>query len=461
MVKLSSKRLKEDPIYFGENILKLELHSGQKKILACPDRFLAVRAARRFGKSFVFAAYAAWMASVNPNCRIVCISKTKSQSYELFYKIYTMVMNSILANSLKRNTLSRIEFDNGSVIEALPGRNPDSLRGPTINLILVDEAAYVPDQLFDAIYPTIMNVRGKSLGKMVLISTPRFKSGEFYKAFQPGSDFTPFHFTHDDAVYDDGTRQMPKEELEREAKRCGGEDTAYYKREYLAEFGNSEDTFFDDFGVEQSLMELPQIKYALQGHKYAIGADLALSQDYTIFITIDHTDKKNLKIVNYERFNGKSTDQIMDRLHQKTVSFHPTQILIDDAKIGASVVSHLQTNYPGYNYKPFNFNTTSKVPLMTDLNIAMCTGIIQIPDDDQIREEMLSFYYEENQNTGHLKLGGEGAHDDFPIAIALALRACNVFTRKGGYIIGTNNGILKPPKNSDRKPNKSAKILYY
>ncbi len=451
------------PFTFAETILKLELHKGQKIILSCPDRFIALRAGRRFGKSFIFAAYACWMAANNQNCRIICVSKAQRQADELFQKIYLMVLNSAptFRDSLVRNTQSKLEFSNHSIIESVPGRNPDSLRGPTINLILADEAAYISDEMFAAIYPTIINVRGKSLGRMVLISTPRFKSGEFWKAFQPGSRYTTFHMTYDDAIYDDGTRQMPEEELEWEAQRCGGRDTAYFQREYMANFGSASDTFFDDFGVEQSLIELPQIKYALPGRKYAIGADLALSQDYTIFITIDHTDKKNLKIVNYERFNGKSTDQIMNLLHQKAVSFHPTQVLIDDAKIGAAVVSHLQTTYPGYNYKPFNFNTASKVPLMTDLNIAMCTGIIQIPDDDIIREEMLSFYYEENQNTGHLKLGGDGCHDDFPIAIAIALRAANVFTRKDGYTIGSNKGILKPPKDSEYHPNKFAKVLHY
>jgi phage FluMu gp28-like protein len=299
---------------------------------------------------------------------------------------------------------------------------------------------------------------------MVLISTPRFKSGEFFNAFKETSRYTKFHMTYDDAIYDDGTRQMPEDELEWEAQRCGGRDTAYFKREYCAEFGNSEDTFFDDEGVEQSLVtELKQIKYGLPGHKYTIGADLALSQDYTIFAVLDCTDKKNLKIVNTERFTGKSTDQIMDALYQKAVAFHPKQILIDDAKIGAAVVSHLTTNYPGYSWKPFNFNTSSKVPLMTDLNIAMGTGIIQIPDDDIIREELLSFYYEENKNTGHLKLGGVGCHDDYPIAIGLALRAANVFTRKGDYAIGTNKGMLKKPdtKRSDNRPTISSKVIHY
>lgn len=462
MVKLSPKLLKEDPVYFGKYILNLDLHKGQQRILQCPDRFIAVKAGRRFGKSYTFGVFAAWVAATNKNCRVVCIATSQNQADELFRTICTIIEDSILRKEIVQKTQSKLVFANGAIIQSVPGRNPDSLRGFTINLLLCDEAAFISDQMFASIYPTILNVRGKSLGKMVLISTPRFKSGEFWKAFQPGSIYTPFEMSYDDAVYEDGTRQVTKEDEDLLAQYYGGRDSAGFKRECLAQFGSASDTFFDDDGVQQSLKhDLKQIKYGLDGHKYSIGVDLALSQDYTVFITLNHTDKKNLKIVNVERFNGKTTDQIMEMLYLKTVAFHPTQILIDDAKIGASVVSHMKTTYPGYNWQPFNFNTTSKVPLMTDLNIAMGTGIIQIPDDDEIREELLSFYYEENPNTGHLKLGGEGCHDDYPIAIALALRAANVFTKKDDYVIGSGTGILKAPKNTKYNQPKQSKVLHF
>lgn len=439
--------LKESPVVFAERVLKLELHKGQKQILECKDRFIACRAGRRFGKSYCFAVYAAHMAATNNNCRIVCISKSKRQADELFQKIYSIITNSILVNTLTRNTKSRIEFSNGSVIESVPGRNPDSLRGPSINLILADEAAYISDDMFSAIYPTIMNVRNKNIGKIVLISTPRSYSGEFYKAFQPGSRYTTFHMKYEDAVYDDGTFQVPEEEIEMFAQLCGGRDTAKFKREHLAEFGNSEGAFFDIDGVERSICpELEQIKFAIPEHKYVISADLAVKHDFTVFVVLDYTDKTNLKVVNIVRFNGKSPDQIMTELYKLVLAFNPTNVLIDEGNIGSAIVSQLKIKYPNKRFNGFQFTSTSKVPLMTDLNIAMCTGILQLPDDDQTREELVSYYYEENPTTGHLKLNGENAHDDIPIAIALAIRAANIFTKAGGLTIGSSQGILTGSK---------------
>ena len=435
--------LKESPSLFAERILGLELHSGQKTIIESNARFQAVSAPRRWGKSQMAGALACHLAATNENCRIVCVSKAKRQADELFQKIYQLIIHSPLVKYLVRNTLSKIQLSNGSVIESLPSRNPDALRGPTIHLLIIDEAAYCSPSLFESIYPTILNVRGKTIGRLLMISTPRYTSGDFWKAFQPGSMFTAFHFTHDDALFSDGSRLLPDEELEREALRVGGRDTAYFKREYLGLFNSSDDAFFDIDGVDRALIpDMEQLRYGIPDHKYVLGVDLAVKNDYTIFVVLDYTKKDHLKVVRTVRFHGKSPDQIMVELYKEVMAFNPTNILIDEGNIGSAIVSQLKIRYPGKHFTGFQFTTTSKVPLMTDLNIAMCTGILQIPEEDQIREELVSFYYEENPTTGHLKLNGANSHDDYPIAIALAIRAANIFTKSGGLTIGSNKGIL-------------------
>lgn len=440
MTKLSTTKLKRDPIYFAENILGLKLHEGQKKILSCRDRFICVRAARRFGKSFVFSAFAAWAACCNPNYRIVCISKSQRQSSEMFQTIYRMISTSPMMDSITRSTQTRLEFTNGSVIESLPGASHDSLRGLTINLVLVDEAAFVSDEMFTVIYPTILTTKGT----IVLISTPNFSSGEFFRAAtSQDSEYTQFHLTHDDAYFEDGTRLVDDEDLLREANRCGGVDSPKYQREFLAQFAQAEGAFFDLDAVDDALkIDAPTFEYGYPENKYAIGADLAQKQDFTVFVVIDYTDKENLKIVKTVRFNGKSTDQIMNELYKLTRAFKANKVLIDEAGIGRSMIEHLKANYPGIRWEGFNFNSKSKIELMNDLNVALCNRILTIPDDDTIRDELVSFYYEENPDTKHVRMGGKGAHDDYPIGIALALKATGIFGQKGGLMIGSDRGIL-------------------
>ena len=142
------ERSKNDPVFFAKNILELPLHSGQKQILSCKDRFISIKAGRRWGKTYCFSVFAAWMAATNKNCRIVCLAPTKRQADELFQAIELIISNSILNECVIRRTQSKLQLDNGSIIESVPGRNPDSLRGYSINLLLCDESAYISPAMF-------------------------------------------------------------------------------------------------------------------------------------------------------------------------------------------------------------------------------------------------------------------------------------------------------------------------
>lgn len=442
MSEASIELLRNDPVYFAEKILNIRLHEGQKRILQCEDRFLAIRAARRFGKSYLFSVFAAWMACTRPNYRIVCISKSLRQASEMFNTIYRIVSNSVMANSITRDTRTRIEFTNGSIIESLPGQSYDSIRGITINLVLIDEAAYVPEELFVVLYPTIITTKGK----VVLISTPAYAAGEFYRACKhPDSEYTEFHMTHDDAVFADGTPFVDREELKRECIRCGGDESPQWIREYLADFTDAEGGWFNLLSIEDALCETKWLEFGLPDRRYVIGADVAKERDFTVIVTLDCTNPDHLELVHYKRFNGKEPDDVMYELYDEAVRFNVQRPFIDETGIGKPIVDYLRTRYPKIRWTGQNFNSSSKVELMTDLDLAMNRRILKIPDDEDIRKELVSFHYEQS-NSGNLKIYGEGAHDDFPVAIALAVRAAGVIKQGGSKAIGTRKGILKSKK---------------
>lgn len=441
MAELSIEALRSDPIYFAEHILGIKVHEGQKRILRCKDRFIAVRAARRFGKSYVFSIYAAWAACTNPDYRIVCISKSQRQSSEMFNTIYKIITNSAMANSITRDTRTRIEFTNGSIIESLPGQSYDSIRGITINLVLIDEAAYVPDELFVVLYPTILTTKGK----VVLISTPAFACGEFYRACKDvNSEYTAFHMTHDDAVFEDGTPFVDRVELEREKMRCGGAESPEYIREYLADFTDAQGAFFNLKAIEDALVDdWRQLEFAQPGRRYAMGADLAKEHDYTVAVVVDCTDPDRIEIVHYRRFNGKPVDDIMYELYDVAQRFNIQTPFVDSTGMGGPIVDLLKSTYPKVRWQGINFNNKSKIDLMTDLDLLLNRRGLVIPDDDEIRKELISFYYERNERTGNISMQGMGAHDDYPIAIALAVRASGAVKQNGALAIGTKQGILK------------------
>lgn len=444
--------LRASPTLFAKVLANIDLHSGQKKILECKDRFICVRAARRFGKSFVFSVYALHFAATNSNKNVVIVSRSLRQSTWLFEQVIRIVLNSALAESITRQTRTELEFTNGSKIQCLPGASYDALRGPTIDLILIDEAAYVQDELFNVIYPTIMTTKGR----IVLISTPGLSAGEFYEACTSETSFyTRFKFTHEDAIFDDGHKQVDDEELARECARCGGIDSPEWKREFLVEFTDADGAFFDIAAVQDSMKnDLPRIPVGEANHRYAVGADIGQKNDFTVIAVIDYTDPKNCKLVELQRFNGETADTIMYRIHDTAQRFYAKRVLIDSAGIGQSILEHLHANYPGIRYDGFNFNRSTKPKVMNNLNLLLVRRHLQLLQDRQILYEMASYFYKENPETKHISMSGtNGAHDDIPIGIALAVEAAGImepygelaFVSKGArhnYGKSTKNRVL-------------------
>ena len=452
MVELNVHRLRTDANYFTEHILHVDLHEGQKQIVGCKDRFICIRAARRFGKSYLVSAIAAHAASIKPNYKIVCISRSQRQSSEMFHTIEQIINMSDMKDSIVRQTQTVLELSNGSTISSLPGGSPDSIRGITNDMVLLDEAAFITSDLVSVVYPTIISTQGK----IILISTPQSSSGEFFRACQLESEFTNFHFTHADAIFADGTPLIPQEELDREIARCGGIGSPEYVREYLAEFTTAEGAYFDLDALNDAFDKNPvEMKFGLPDRRYCIGADLAQVEDYTYFSVLDYTDLEKLRIVRTVRFNGKSTDEILQSLYKEARAFDAQRIFIDNAGVGRSLLEHLIDRYPNIRWTGFNFNKESKPRIMTNLSIVLGRRHLELPEDENMREEFINFFYKINPDNKHIKMGGaNGKHDDAVISVALAIEAAGIFSQQGELSIGLsgNRMLNSKTKRNINKP---------
>lgn len=134
---------------------------------------------RQCGKSAVVSILAARTALKNKNEYILIGAKDLDQGEMIFRKIKDYVFENNPKEIVGRPTLHFMELKNGSkIIVKAVGDTGDGMRGPTATMLILDEAAFIPERAWTSIEPVISITKGR----IILLSTPQGKRGFFYKA---------------------------------------------------------------------------------------------------------------------------------------------------------------------------------------------------------------------------------------------------------------------------------------
>jgi hypothetical protein len=139
---------------------------------------------RQSGKSTMAAILALHQALGCPSSLVLILAPAERQAKELFSKVaesYRALGHVIHAESYRKLGM---ELSNGSRIEALPGTEK-TIRGFSgVDLLIVDEASRVADDLYYTVRP-MLAVSG---GSLMMLSTPWGRRGVFYEEWtrEPG-----------------------------------------------------------------------------------------------------------------------------------------------------------------------------------------------------------------------------------------------------------------------------------
>jgi hypothetical protein len=144
------------------------LHSTADKVL--------LNCSRQSGKSTMAALLALHKALIAPGSLVLILAPAERQAKELFSKVrrfYGGLGHPAAAESYRK---LGVHLTNGSRIEALPGTER-TIRGFSgVDLLIVDEASRVEDELYFAVRPML----AVSSGRLMMLSTPYGKRGVFY-----------------------------------------------------------------------------------------------------------------------------------------------------------------------------------------------------------------------------------------------------------------------------------------
>ena len=196
-----------------------------------PKRSLLL-CSRQSGKSTVSALSALWAAIYQPEALVILISPSQRQSGELFR--VTIGFHSRLdgAPALTAESALRAELANGSRIIALPGTERTVRGYAGADLVVIDEAARVEDELLAAVRPMLAT---KTAGRLIALTTPAGKRGWFYEAWIGDSDWTRIKVAARDCP------RISSEFLAEEMRELGPQR---FSEEYELEFHDNEESVF-------------------------------------------------------------------------------------------------------------------------------------------------------------------------------------------------------------------------
>jgi hypothetical protein len=202
---------------------ELVLRGGRRGIVNCT---------RQWGKSTVTAAKSVHRAYTAPGSLTLVITPSGRQSGEFLRKAEEFVQRlGIRVRGDGHNELS-IALPNGSRIVGLP-ENETTVRGfSNVSLMLIDEAARVPDEIYRELRPSLVVCDGD----LWLMSTPNGTSGFFWEEWQHGGEA----WERISVAAPDCPR-ISARALEEERAAQGEK---WYRQEYLCEFVEREGAVF-------------------------------------------------------------------------------------------------------------------------------------------------------------------------------------------------------------------------
>ena len=156
----------------------------QRALLRSDAPRVLLNIARQLGKSTTTALLALHQALYRPGSLILILAPAERQARETFAKIAAFYKTLGHANYATPDSDRKLglELANGSRIEALPGTQKTVRGFSGVDLLIVDEAARVDDELYFAIRP-MLAVSG---GSLLMLSTPAGKRGAFFEEWMNG-----------------------------------------------------------------------------------------------------------------------------------------------------------------------------------------------------------------------------------------------------------------------------------
>jgi phage terminase large subunit len=383
-----------------------DLHKGQLRAVALVKskaRNVTVVAPRQTGKSFLAMQVVLYWAINNPGAEIFWVSPIYAQAKKVFDQIYDAVHPSGLIRSANKSDVT-IKFRNNSKLYFKSAERPDNLRGYTGDYMVVDEAAYMQDEVYKAVLRPIMLVRGKCT---LFISTPR-GSNWFKEMYDLGqsTDAETADYASCRMHYRDNPFVDPQE-IENARLTL---PAAIFAAEYEGSFEDSGRNVFD-LNNTHTFDAYPKP----QG-KVVCGIDLGRANDYTVATFMDAKGQ----IVGMYRENKRDWSEMTQAILNLVRQFNAS-VLVEKNSIGDVIFETIKKQWNDTH--PFNTSSKSKQEIIEGLVLDLNEGNLYLPSESLFAPmlfELNIYEYSYSPKTRSITYSAPASmHDDTVMSLAI------------------------------------------
>jgi len=427
-------RCMKDPIYFCEKYCKVihpdrglvpfELYPYQKSMFKnfLRNRYNIVLSCRQSGKSISACAFLLWYALFHQKKNVAVIANRGDTAREMLGRITLMLENIpfFLQPGCKKLNASRIHFSNESKIMTA-ATTSSSIRGHTINLLYMDEFAFVENdaKFYTSTYPVI------SAGtdtKVIITSTANGVGNMFHKlwegAVQKINNFVPFRVDW---------WSVPGRDEKWKNETIANTSQMQFDQEFSNSFIGTGDTLISAEALLKLRARAPKrtlengnlsiYEDTIPGHEYIMMVDVSggKGQDYSTFNVVDVTARPFKQVAVY-RNNYISPILFPTVIYKYATLYNSAYVIIESNDAGAVVCAGL---WKDLEYENMHIDSALK---SKDLGIRMtvktkkigCSGIKDLVESNRLEindastiDEMSTF-----QSSGNSFEASTGNHDD-------------------------------------------------
>ena len=398
------------------------LHKGQQRVadlLKGSAKYVTAVAPRQTGKTFLSIQTILYWAINNPGCTIFFVSPTYAQAAKPLEELYAAIQKSGIVSNYNRSALA-LKLKNGSQVQFKSTERYDNLRGYTVDYMIVDEAAYHKEGVWDSVLKPMLLVKGK---KVLFISTPRGTNNWFYRTYMLGQDPEAVNYSSTRMEYSENPF-LDLRELE-EARRVLPQHI--FAAEYEGSFTESGNVVFD--------MQAAQVfnKWPAARGKVYCGIDLARANDYTVATFMDSSGA----VVEIYRDNQKDWSYMVNEIVTRIKKWKATTF-VETNSIGDVVYELIKKQW--YDTHPFVTTNTSKNNAIEGLAIDIQSGSVKTPSNElfpPLAFELGAYEYEYSPRTRSIKYGAPaGLHDDCVMSLAISNTCRKEHLTTGVYAVG-------------------------